>query len=73
MARENRYAHLVDSALAVMARFFISSPKLATGTALEALAMWRKLAFAYVAETYSTTCTRFFESQNTVGYLSHAT
>lgn len=70
---EDRYAHLVDSALAVVARFFISSPKLATGTALEALATWKEAAFDCLAETYTTTRMRFFEKQNTTDYLGHAT
>lgn len=58
---EDRYAHLVDSALAVVARFFISSPKLSTGTALETLATWKQSAFDCLAETYSITRIRFFE------------
>ena len=70
---KDRYTHLVDSALAVLARFFISSPKLTTGTAIENFATWRKSTFDCLADTFITTRTRFFQRQNTADYLGHAT
>lgn len=41
---EERCAHLVSSALAVVTHFFISRPNLAIGTALQALAAWKNFS-----------------------------
>ena len=70
---EDRYAHLVDSALAVITRSFISSPKVTTSIPVEALATWKESALDCLAETYSATRARFFETQNTADCLGHAT
>lgn len=70
---EDRYAHLIDSALGIIAKYFITLPKIASSSAFEALATWKNLAFDCLAETYTTMRSRFFQSQNTAEYLGHAT
>ena len=69
---KDRYDHVVDSALAVIAKFFISLPNFASSSAFEALTTWKKLAFDCLAETYTDIRDRFFQSQNTPEYLGHA-
>ena len=70
---KDRFVHLVDSALGVLAQFFISAPETAVSNARAAVATWKKSALEVVAGVYTTTRAKFFQQQNTPDFLGQAT
>ncbi|KAI4268608.1 MAG: hypothetical protein LQ337_007741 [Flavoplaca oasis] len=69
---EDRYTHVIDSTIGVIAKALLA-PTLQSGhlasTALEAMTAWRTSARKTIAETFTSVRARFFDRQDTVEYL----
>lgn len=70
---QDRYTHIVESALAVLAQFLLLSPHQAVSGAFDAVASWKVLTLAALADTYVTTRANFFRNQPTADFLGRAT
>ena len=70
---QDRCVHSVDSALAVIAKFVISSRKCTTGPTFETIAKWKESTIDCLANTFVISRARFFKKQDTANYLGVAT
>ena len=75
----DRYAHIINSALSILAQFLLSSFRHAATissstpvTGLDAVSSWKSTALVVLAETYTTTRAQFFQHQNTPDFLGSA-
>ncbi|KAL8691267.1 MAG: hypothetical protein Q9218_003469 [Villophora microphyllina] len=72
---EDRYTHVIDSTVGVIAKFLLESTVQAghsessSSAALEAITGWKKSARETIAETFHSVRVRFFEKQNTAEFL----
>jgi phenylalanine ammonia-lyase len=73
---QDRYTHVIEATLAVVSKILLFSPTATDPTTssaiLKAIASWRSAAHRVLADTYATTRTRFFQQQNTAGFLGRA-
>lgn len=69
---QNRATHIIDMALAILAEYLLANPQGSLSEASEMMQSWKSKAHSLLMETYITTRTGFFTSQNTPDYLGCA-
>ncbi|CAL8579680.1 hypothetical protein XPA_005414 [Xanthoria parietina] len=67
-----RATHIIDMALAILAEFLLANPQGSLSDAAEMMQSWKSKAHSLLVETYITTRTEFFTSQDTPDYLGCA-
>lgn len=69
---EDRFNQLLDSSMVVIAKIFVSRDDQPPTSIFSATKLWKKRALSSLARTFSSTRSRFFESQNTTDFLGSA-
>ena len=70
---QDRCRHIVETALAVLADYFLNCSKQVLEGALSAISSWRSLAMPVLLDTYISTRSSFYNKQSTPEFLGRAT